>query len=63
MYQMQGGNNMARPVKFRKVDKLPQYTLFVPMGIKKCKIEEMLVPKKWYVVRKIIFVIDNVINR
>ena len=41
---MQGGNKkMARPVKCRKVDKLPEYTLFVPAGRRKCEIEEILI--------------------
>jgi len=34
---------MPRPVKNRRVEKLPEYTYFVPAGRRKCEIEEILV--------------------
>ena len=32
---------MARPVKNRRVENLPEYTFFVPVGRRKCEIEEI----------------------
>ncbi|MDF2883724.1 MAG: hypothetical protein K0R54_4288, partial [Clostridiaceae bacterium] len=32
---------MPRPVKYRKIENLPQYTYFVPMGRRKCEIEDI----------------------
>lgn len=32
---------MARPIKVRKVEKLPKESYFVPLGKKKCELEEM----------------------
>ncbi|WP_010233453.1 DUF134 domain-containing protein [Clostridium arbusti] len=34
---------MPRPVKYRKIENLPQYTYFVPMGRKKCEIEDITI--------------------
>ena len=34
---------MARPVKNRLIENLPQYTYFVPAGRRKCEIEEMFI--------------------
>jgi len=34
---------MARPVKNRRVENLPEYTYFVPAGIRKCEIEEIFI--------------------
>lgn len=37
---MQGGVEMARPTKFRRVEFFPEDTYFVPWGKPKCEIEE-----------------------
>ncbi|PJI07752.1 MULTISPECIES: DUF134 domain-containing protein [Clostridium] len=34
---------MPRPIKFRKVESLPKYTYFVPEGIRKCELHEILI--------------------
>jgi len=34
---------MPRPVKYRKIENLPQYTYFVPMGRRKCEIEDITI--------------------
>ena len=34
---------MSRPVKNRRIENLPEYTYFVPLGRRKCEIEEMLI--------------------
>ena len=34
---------MARPVKNRRVENLPEYTYFVPSGRRKCEIEEIFI--------------------
>ncbi|MFT8316203.1 MAG: DUF134 domain-containing protein [Clostridium sp.] len=34
---------MPRPVKYRKIENLPQYTYFVPMGRRKCEIEDIII--------------------
>lgn len=32
---------MPRPIKYRKVESLPKYTYFMPVGIKKCELHEI----------------------
>ncbi|SMC16242.1 Predicted DNA-binding protein, UPF0251 family [Clostridium acidisoli DSM 12555] len=34
---------MPRPVKFRRVENLPQYTYFIPAGRRKCEIEDIII--------------------
>lgn len=34
---------MPRPVKFRRVENLPDYTYFVPAGRRKCEIEDIII--------------------
>ena len=34
---------MPRPVKYRRVENLPQYTYFVPAGRRKCEIEDIII--------------------
>ena len=38
---MQGGEQMARPIKCRRVKFLPQDTYFIPLGKRKCQVEEV----------------------
>ncbi|MDV3428225.1 MAG: DUF134 domain-containing protein [Bacillota bacterium] len=33
---------MSRPIKYRRVENLPEYTYFVPAGRRKCEIEDIL---------------------
>ncbi|OAA93447.1 hypothetical protein CLCOS_09340 [Clostridium coskatii] len=37
---MQGGVKMPRPTKFRRVEFFPENTYFVPLGKRKCEIDE-----------------------
>lgn len=39
---MQGGNEMPRPTKFRRVEFFPEDTYFVPLGKPKCELEEIV---------------------
>lgn len=32
---------MPRPIKFRKIENLPEYTRFIPVGRRKCEIEDI----------------------
>jgi predicted DNA-binding protein (UPF0251 family) len=34
---------MPRPIKFRRVENLPEYTYFVPAGRRKCEIEDIII--------------------
>ncbi|AND83668.1 DUF134 domain-containing protein [Clostridium tyrobutyricum] len=34
---------MPRPVKYRKIERLPRYTYFVPVGRRKCEIEDIII--------------------
>lgn len=34
---------MPRPIKYRKVESLPKYTYFMPVGIKKCELNEVAI--------------------
>lgn len=34
---------MPRPVKYRKVENLPEYTYFIPFGRKKCEIQDVII--------------------
>ena len=34
---------MPRPVKYRSVERLPQYTYFIPVGRKKCEIKDVVI--------------------
>lgn len=34
---------MARPVKCRRVERLPKFTYFIPAGRRKCEIEEIII--------------------
>jgi predicted DNA-binding protein (UPF0251 family) len=34
---------MPRPIKYRRVENLPEYTYFVPAGRRKCEIEDIII--------------------
>lgn len=40
---MQGGEKMARPVKCRKVEFVPEHTYFIPTSKRKCELEEIVI--------------------
>lgn len=39
---MQGGKNMPRPVRCRRVEYFPENTYFIPVGKHKCEVKETL---------------------
>ena len=41
MQKMQGGEQMARPIKCRRVEFFPENTYFMPFGKRKCEVEEI----------------------
>ena len=38
---MQGGKRMPRPIKCRRVEFFPENTYFIPLGKRKCEVEEI----------------------
>lgn len=34
---------MPRPIKYRRVENLPEYTYFIPAGRRKCEIEDIII--------------------
>ncbi|OPJ64209.1 DUF134 domain-containing protein [Clostridium oryzae] len=34
---------MPRPVKYRRVENLPEYTYFIPAGRRKCEVEDIII--------------------